>query len=124
MTAQRTPRLTVALTVALIVASVRQGRLADVLVPWLEKRLAEVPWLELEVIDLAADPLDPRMHEPSPIASRLAWADAFVVLTPEYNHGAPGPLKTAIDAHRDEWARKVQRVVMARQLLAGKGANT
>ena len=33
-------------------------------------------------------------------------ADAFVVITPEYNHGYPGPLKTAIDSVGSEWHAK------------------
>ncbi len=87
------------LSVALLVASTRPGRFADALVPWLEKRLAACSWVDLVVVDLAAD-------TGSPIASRLAYADAFVVLVPEYNHSFPGSLKTAIDAHHAEWARK------------------
>lgn len=38
--------------------------------------------------------------------SRLAHADAFVVVTPEYNHGYPAPLKAAIDAAHAEWQAK------------------
>ena len=40
-------------------------------------------------------------------AERIARADAFVVVTPEYNHGYPAPLKQAIDLCHSEWQRKV-----------------
>lgn len=30
-------------------------------------------------------------------AARIRSADAFVIVTPEYNHGYPGPLKLAKD---------------------------
>ncbi|GAA1943929.1 hypothetical protein GCM10009837_82470 [Streptomyces durmitorensis] len=36
----------------------------------------------------------------------LAAADAFVVITPEYNHSFPADLKHAIDWHLDEWRAK------------------
>ena len=42
------------------------------------------------------------------VAQRLTigQADAFVVVTPEYNHGYPAALKQAIDLPRSEWRRK------------------
>jgi NAD(P)H-dependent FMN reductase len=33
-------------------------------------------------------------------------ADAFVVVTPEYNHGYPASLKQAIDLPREQWQAK------------------
>jgi NAD(P)H-dependent FMN reductase len=39
-------------------------------------------------------------------AARVDRADAIVVVTPEYNHSYPGPLKTAIDALREQWRAK------------------
>ncbi|MQY26042.1 NADPH-dependent FMN reductase [Nocardia aurantia] len=39
-------------------------------------------------------------------AERIGHADAVIVITPEYNHSFPGPLKTAIDAVRDQWRGK------------------
>ena len=37
---------------------------------------------------------------------RIAEADAFVVVTPEYNHGYPAPLKALIDSVGAEWRGK------------------
>jgi len=34
-------------------------------------------------------------------------ADAYVVVTPEYNHSFPASLKHAIDLYREEWRAKV-----------------
>ncbi|NUU25397.1 MAG: NAD(P)H-dependent oxidoreductase, partial [Streptomycetaceae bacterium] len=39
-------------------------------------------------------------------AARLAAADAYLVVTPEYNHSFPASLKHAIDLFRDEWRAK------------------
>jgi NAD(P)H-dependent FMN reductase len=33
-------------------------------------------------------------------------ADGLVIVTPEYNHGYPGPLKEMLDALYDEYAKK------------------
>jgi NAD(P)H-dependent FMN reductase len=95
--------------IALIVSSVRSTRLADPLLAWLLERLAPFAWLDVDVIDLAAVDLPPEKLVPgggSPISSRLARADGFLVLTPEYNHSFPAALKNAIDWHFDEWAYK------------------
>ncbi|GAA1524807.1 NADPH-dependent FMN reductase [Nocardioides humi] len=99
------------LRIALIVGSVRSPRMADPLTAWLRAELAGLAWLELDVIDLATvrlplEQLGPGGGPDSPIADRLAEADGFLVLTPEYNHSFPAALKNAIDWHFAEWARK------------------
>jgi NAD(P)H-dependent FMN reductase len=40
------------------------------------------------------------------VTPRLEAADAFIVVTPEYNHSYPASLKNAIDWHRGEWTAK------------------
>jgi NAD(P)H-dependent FMN reductase len=57
--------------------------------------------LGVDLIDLADTPI-PSTN----FSSRIDAADAFVVVTPEYNHGYPGPLKTAIDSVSREWRAK------------------
>lgn len=95
------------LRVALLIGSVREGRFADALMPWLLDSLAEVDWLKVDVVDLADEQLDPhQLRGPSPISERLHQADAFIVLTPEYNHSYPAALKHAIDTHYAEWQYK------------------
>ena len=39
-------------------------------------------------------------------SEKIAPADAFVVVTPEYNHGCSAVLKNALDHLFPEWARK------------------
>lgn len=95
------------LRVALIIGSVRTGRFADAVLPWLEGRLERLDWLKLDVVDLADESLDPLvLRGDSPISERLHAADAFLVLTPEYNHSFPAALKHAIDTHYAEWQFK------------------
>jgi NAD(P)H-dependent FMN reductase len=100
---------TTVLRVALIVASTRPQRVADLLRPWLEPALRQRDWLTLEVVDLAGTvlPVDlPPGGAASPVSGVLSAADAFVVLAPEYNHGYPAALKHLIDCHHGEWAYK------------------
>ncbi|MBR7839488.1 NAD(P)H-dependent oxidoreductase, partial [Actinospica durhamensis] len=100
---------------AVILGSVREGRFGP--------RVAD--WLREEVIDrrtdLVADHLDLAKFQlphnldgsgdTTEFCERLGRADAFVVITPEYNHGFPGGLKTAIDTARPEWAGKPAALV-------------
>ncbi|MET9066187.1 NADPH-dependent FMN reductase [Streptosporangium sandarakinum] len=99
------------LRIAVVIGSVRKPRLADPLAAWLERELTAIGWLDLDMIDLATVSLP--MHElqpggaaASPVAGRLADADGFVFLTPEYNHSFPAPVKNVIDWHFTEWAYK------------------
>jgi NAD(P)H-dependent FMN reductase len=95
------------LRIALVIGSVRTQRFADAILPWLEERLAHLDWLKVDVVDLAEEDLDPHvLRGDTPIGGRLADADAFVVLTPEYNHSYPAALKHAIDTHYAEWQYK------------------
>ncbi|MFF1448348.1 NADPH-dependent FMN reductase [Streptomyces sp. NPDC058274] len=99
------------LRIAVVIGSVRRPRLADPLAVWLERELTAIDWLDLDMIDLASVSLPMHEMQPggaaaSPIADRLADADGFVFLTPEYNHSFPAPVKNAIDWHFTEWAYK------------------
>jgi NAD(P)H-dependent FMN reductase len=95
--------------IVLIVGSVRSHRVADPVLRWLRDQSVGHDWLDLDVVDLAEVDLPPEHLAPgvrSPISGRLADADGFLVLTPEYNHSFPAALKNAIDWHLDEWAFK------------------
>ncbi|MGA2539656.1 MAG: NAD(P)H-dependent oxidoreductase, partial [Terracidiphilus sp.] len=39
-------------------------------------------------------------------SKRIERAEAFIVVTPEYNHGYPAPLKSVIDSVGAEWQAK------------------
>ena len=40
------------------------------------------------------------------VTRQLDGADAFIVVTPEYNHSYPASLKALIDWHYDQWTAK------------------
>jgi NAD(P)H-dependent FMN reductase len=89
------------LVLAVIVGSVRQGRFGPVVADWFVGQAKQRDDLNVDVIDLADTPILSTYFR-----CRIAAADAFVVITPEYNHGYPGPLKTAIDSVSREWRAK------------------
>ena len=96
-----------------IVGSTRPGRAADLVVPWLTSQARAHGGFDVEVADLRDWPLPIFAEHPGTIGDITAptysepivraWnqkvkqADAFVVVTPEYNHSIPAVLKNAID---------------------------
>ena len=116
ITSSTSPAVSAApLNLALIVASDREGRFAPVITDWLRSRLAEREDFAVTVVDLAEVDLPTSLsHDPSPavraelakVSPALAAADAFVVLTPEYNHSFPASLKNLVDRHYTEWQAK------------------
>ncbi|MGW0640958.1 NADPH-dependent FMN reductase [Streptomyces badius] len=108
-------RPTAPLRVAVILGSNRDGRFGPVIADWFLARAAAHPGIETDLIDVAEADLPTRItFSPGPeeagrlaaVSERLAAADGFVVLTPEYNHSFPAPLKTLIDWHSAEWQAK------------------
>jgi NAD(P)H-dependent FMN reductase len=99
------------LNIAVIIGSTREGRFGPTIAHWFAKQVQARADMDPDLIDLATLDL-PVVHplRPTPAMTayhdRLERADAFVVVTPEYNHGYPGALKHAIDLARDEWRAK------------------
>ncbi|QFG22563.1 NADPH-dependent FMN reductase [Actinomadura sp. WMMB 499] len=102
------------LNVAIIVGSTREGRFGPTVAAWFTKEAGRRPALALDVVDLAETTLPDVLaadhaYPPEPVrelGERLARADAFVIVTPEYNRSFPASLKTAIDWYVDEWEAK------------------
>lgn len=113
---------------ALIVGTTRPGRRGPAVARWVEQiagRHAAVAGGEAtaEVVDLAEVGL-PLLDEPVPAmfgdyrhahtrrwAARIGSFDAFVFITPEYNHSVPAALKNAIDFLYAEWNDKAAGLV-------------
>ncbi|RSN79139.1 NADPH-dependent FMN reductase [Streptomyces sp. WAC 05379] len=108
------------LKLAVILGSVREGRFGEVVTHWFAGLAKEHSAFDLEVIDLSETELplslpatppamateEVRPAEMLPLSAKLAAADAFVVVTPEYNHSFPASLKALIDWHFTEWQAK------------------
>lgn len=97
----------------IIIGSTRPTRAADRVIPWLARAAREHGAFDVEVADLRHWPLpiftehagtigdinDPTYSDPLVKAwnDKIKEHDAFIVVTPEYNHSVPGGLKNAID---------------------------
>ena len=56
------------------------------------------------------------------LTGRIAAADAFILVTPEYNHSYPASLKAVIDWHFTQWvAKPVAFVSYGGAAVAGRG---
>ncbi|MEU8899633.1 NAD(P)H-dependent oxidoreductase [Nocardia sp. NPDC048505] len=105
------------LRLTVIIGSVREGRFGPTIAHWIAGLAAQHGWT-VDIVDLAEIDLPLAMPEfggtPPPAAQRalatlsprLAAADAFLVVTPEYNHSFPAALKNAIDWHNRQWHAK------------------
>ncbi|MFJ9946667.1 NADPH-dependent FMN reductase [Kitasatospora sp. NPDC091207] len=113
MTEQNSP-----LQVAVIIGSTRNGRFGPVVANWLISHISQREDMTADLVDLVETPLPtqfPAFDKPpseevtslvGAVAPRLAAADAFVLVTPEYNHSFPAPLKNIIDWHNEQWHAK------------------
>jgi NAD(P)H-dependent FMN reductase len=102
------------LKLQIILGSTREGRAADHLMPWLMGEVAKHPGFDAELIDLRDWPLPffaetlatvGDMANPTysqPLVKRwnqkISEGEAFLFVTPEYNHSVPGVLKNAVDS--------------------------
>jgi NAD(P)H-dependent FMN reductase len=104
--------------VAIIIGSTRPGRKADSVANWVHEIAKKRGDAEYEIVDIKDYNL-PLLDEPVPPslgqysqphtkawAARIASFDAFVFVTPEYNHATSGALKNAIDFLYREWNNK------------------
>lgn len=112
--------------VTVVVGSNRTGRFGPVVAEWLLGRVRAHDDFEVDVVDVAEIDL-PTTFAPTPevtaqlaeITPKLATAEAFVVLTPEYNHSYPAALKNLIDWHFHEWRAKPVALVSYGGLSGG-----
>ena len=98
-------------TLAVIIASVREERLGPSIARWFvdHVRTADGSATPIDLIDLAALDLPDDLGgagDTQDLIERIDRADGVVVVTPEYNRGYPGPLKTAIDTVVSPWRAK------------------
>lgn len=103
---------------AVIVASTRPGRVAPAVADWFVDAAREHGGFDVDLVDLAEvdlpfldEPNHPRLKQylhrhTRDWSARVEAADAFVVVTPEYNYGLPAVLKNALDFLHHEWAYK------------------
>jgi NAD(P)H-dependent FMN reductase len=106
------------LKIAIILGSTRPNRNGEAVAHWVYDLARTRADAAFELVDLRDFDL-PLLDEPIPPAmgqysqphtkawaAKIAGFDAFVFVTPEYNHGTSGALKNAIDYLYAEWNNK------------------
>jgi NAD(P)H-dependent FMN reductase len=117
-----------------VIASTRPTRVGMAVGRWFVDRATEHPAFDVDLVDLAEldlpfmdEPEHPRfaryVHDHTKRwSARVKAADAFVFVTPEYNHGYNAPLKNAIDFLHHEWEYKPVGFVSYGGVAAGTRA--
>src|SRR6476661_2509886 len=106
------------LKIGIIIGSTRPGRNGEAVGKWVYEVAQKRSDAEFELVDIKGFNL-PLLDEPAPPimgqyskphtkawAAKIGSFDAYVFVTPEYNHGISGALKNAIDYLFKEWNNK------------------
>jgi len=103
-----------------IIGSIRPNRFGDKPAQWIVEALKKQQDVEVELIDIRElqlpmfdEPVSPASNKGEYVhpegvawAKKVAEADGFVIVTPEYNHGYPPSLKNALDYVYYGWNKK------------------
>lgn len=104
--------------VGIIIGSTRPGRNGEAVAKWVHEIASKRTDAEYELVDLLDfnlplldEPVPPSMGQYSKEhtkawAAKVAEFDAYVFVTPEYNHATSGALKNALDFVYAEWNNK------------------
>lgn len=106
--------------IQIIVGSVREGRIAIKVARWVQQSIEKENFntVQVELVDLkewdlpifagSHPPLTGIYDQPKQQqwADKIASADAFILISPEYNHGYSPALKNALDYLGKEWQGK------------------
>ncbi|AWH96771.1 NADPH-dependent FMN reductase [Dietzia psychralcaliphila] len=106
--------------IGIILGSIRDERTGESVAEWVAAQAASRPDATYELVDLKAFDVPLLTSATVPGAAQKQyedervqrWSDtidsydAFVFVTPEYNHSVPGGLKNAFDSLGNEWADK------------------
>lgn len=108
------------LNVKIILGSTRQNRFSETPATWIASLAKARGDMNVDVLDLrdypmpffeeAATPSSKKEPYKNEVVARwtakIAEADAYVIIAPEYNHGYPAVLKNALDYVYQEWNNK------------------
>jgi NAD(P)H-dependent FMN reductase len=120
----------------IISASTRPGRKGIAVARWFQRFAEQHGGFDVELVDLAEvglpvfdEPNHPRLGQyvhpwTKDWSATVSRADAFVFVTPEYNHSFPASLKNALDHLSAEWADKAAGLISYGGVSAGLRAAT
>lgn len=106
--------------IKVIAGSTREGRFSDKAALWVVEEIRKQKGIAVEMLDLRdytmpffSEPVSPSFKQESyknetvaRFTKKIEEGDAFVIVTPEYNHGTSGVLKNALDWVYLEWNNK------------------
>jgi NAD(P)H-dependent FMN reductase len=108
------------LNIKVILGSTRPNRFGDKPAQWILEEVKKLEGVSAELLDLRDYPM-PFFNEPKSAseskeqfsdevavrwAKKIGEADAYIILTPEYNHGYSAVLKNALDYAYASWNKK------------------
>ena len=101
-----------------VAGSIRQGsystRSLKIALEYAKKQGAEVRLLDLNTVVLPLyDPSAPASKEVGHTTEAIAWADAFILASPDYHGSMSGALKNFLDYFYEEFAGKVFGYIVA-----------
>ena len=121
--------------IQIIIGSVREGRAGEKVAQWLFALAKKRKDFQAELVDLKEWNL-PLLNDPNLPGSgkysydytkkwskKISEGDAYILVTPEYNHGYPASLKNALDHLYSEWNGKPVGFVSYGGLAAGTRAS-
>ena len=107
--------------IQVILGSIREGRNGENVANWFTNAIKDFDGADIELVDLKDYPM-PLLTDAVPAMARgtgkndnpdvqkwldkISEADAYVFITPEYNHSVPAALKNALDYGYMEWNEK------------------
>jgi len=106
--------------IQVIIGTTRKGRFSEKPAAWIAEEAKKIEGAEIEVVDLRDYPMPFYEEEQSPkalqgeypnpiskkFAEKISEADAYIIVTAEYNHGYPAVLKNAFDYAYFPWNNK------------------
>lgn len=112
--------MNIPLKIYIILGSTREGRKGETVARWVYDYVKTQKDIQVKLIDLRDYPM-PFYEEPLPSSmlngniknpiikkwlKKVEEADAYIIVTPEYNHSFPAVLKNALDYPYSEWNKK------------------
>ena len=102
------------LRLAIVIGTTGEARFGEVLAQWVAGEADRFGSFSVGVLDLLDPVAVPRQPLPgarpgpemAAFRQAVGEAEAYIIVTPEYNHGYPAGLKHAIDQTSGEWAGK------------------
>lgn len=106
--------------IGIVLGSIREGRLGESVASWVKQQADQRGDADYELLDLKSFNIPLLESGTHPMMANKdygndavnTWSktieacDAYVFVTPEYNHGVPGALKNAVDVLGPEWVGK------------------